>query len=359
MIKIIMIVLLTFILAFFLEDSQYHIFVKALGYEYSFSLFLLFGIGVLFLYILHLAYRPLHWLSSLKHKKLLTQTTQKHDFLLQVLSSFLEQNTYQSMKLLKKATSDSQIDLLTQALLNPNEKIFQKMLLSQETLLIGLKGLYFKAKEKQDWILCNQYIEKIKTNFQTLAWVFQEDFELQCILKNWDIASISLEKLRKNFDLPKEEYKEKKAFILQQQDYFKEAFELQPDNTQIALGYAKQNPKKAKTILEKNFSFNPSWEIYLAYKELITQEKPIKQIKFISELTDKYPTHKITFLAKADIAVSCQLWGMAKGFLEEYLNYYDLTPQIALLMADAERYGWNHQEEAKKWEEKALSLSLL
>lgn len=359
MIKIIMIVLLTFVLAFFLDDSQYHVMVKTLGYEYSFSLFLLFGLGILVLYILHLAHRPLYWLATLKHKKLFRQSKVEHDFLLQVISSFLEENNYKKTKLIKKATTDSRQDLLTQALLKPDEKIYKKMLLFPDTLLIGLKGLYFKAKKEQDWIVCNQYLTKIKTNFQDISWVFHEDFELQCILKNWDIADNSLEKLRKNFDLPKEEYKQKKAFILQQQDYFKEAFELQPENPQIALDYAKQNPKKAKSILEKNFSYTPSWEVYLAYKELISQEKPIKQIKYISELTDKYPTHKITFLAKADISISCQLWGMAKGFLEDYLSHYDLTPQIALLMADTERYGWNHQEEAKKWEEKALNLSLL
>jgi uncharacterized membrane-anchored protein len=110
----------------------------------------------------------------------------------------------------------------------------------------------------------------------------------------------------------------------------------------------------AKTILIASWNKEPSWDVYLAYYELIKTLSPEKQIKAIQKLISKNKEFRISMLALADIAIKTENWRLAKETLESYLQSYPLTKKVSILMAEVARRGWHHEQEAKEWEEKGL-----
>ena len=57
-------------------------------------------------------------------------------------------------------------------------------------------------------------------------------------------------------------------------------------------------------------------------------------------------------LARADIDMELSNWARAKENLENYLNAYPLTRQVADMMATIERTGYHHEQLAQEWETK-------
>ena len=356
MMKMFFLILFLIGLAFLFDGEVYRIFVSAFGYELSFSVFVFIALFLFILYLCHLALTPLQWLRNYKHNKELVKASRHQTALFQALSVFLAQEKNLQKQLLKQASHTTPSDLLIQQLLAPSEQTARKLLLYPETELVGLKFLYQQAKEKGDFLECSRLLDQARPLYPQVEWIFKETYQLAVLQEDWDEALKALDTLNSHFTLTKTQYKQKKADIYLHQGLFKEAYALAPDNEAIVLAYAREVPKKARTILKKAYDFSPSWAVYQAFRHTLTSEIPSKRLKLVKDLTKKAPLDKISLLANADTAITCQLWGVAKDILESYLNQYALTPNIALMMAEVERLGWNHQEDAKEWERKALSF---
>ncbi len=356
MIKIFLLILLLIGAAFFVDGEAYRLFVRAFDVSFDFSIFTLAAVFVFILYLTHLALKPFEWFKNYRHTKALVQASRHQNLLFEALTCFLSQDKAEQKQVLKKATHDTPSDLIIQALLAPNEQISRKLLLNSETELVGLKNLYQQAKDKGDFLEGARLLDHAKATYPNVEWPFKETYQLAVLQENWDEALTALNILKDRFTLTKEQYRQKKADILFHQGQFKEAYALAPDNESITLAYAKEVPKKARSILKKAYELAPSWEIYQAFRHTLTKEPPSKRLKLVKDLTKKAPMDKISLLLNADTAIDCQLWGVAKETLETYLAQYALTPEIALMMAEIERMGWNHQDDAKEWERKAMSF---
>ena len=108
---------------------------------------------------------------------------------------------------------------------------------------------------------------------------------------------------------------------------------MDPLNPAIVIGYAKGNPKKAGKIFKKLWEKNPCWPVYEAYKELLVASDNKGKQRAIKDLTSSDPHTRLSLLALADVYLNTQDPTEAKKYLDEYLQTYSLTKQVALMQA--------------------------
>lgn len=357
MLKLFFIIAGIILVGFLIMDESYNFSISTMGYEYSFSIVLLFvGIIALF-YLIYFLKKPFAWFAAYKAKRFQQNVLKKENFLTLVLTTVLDKNNDTAKVILSKEKSlfakGSTEQLLFDGLFAPDSTVFEKLKSNKATELAGIRGLFLQAKQKGDIDAQTQLLETGISLYPNVTWLYQEQLDLQLLQDDWTNALNTLEILNKKKAVDKARYVSYKACILYNMKQFKQAFELAPDNAMIAIAYAQFNPRKADDILKRSWELSPCWSTYQAYYDLIKDENAAKQMKLIEKFTSKNPSAKLSLLAVADTAMQNHLWGVAKESLQEALNSYTLTRQMALMMADLERQGWHHEDSAKEWEDKA------
>lgn len=359
MLKLFLIIAGIALVGFLIVDESYNVSISSMGYEYSFSIVVLFVGVIALLYLIHFLKKPFRWLADYKARRYQKNILRKESFLTLVLTTALDQNNLAAEAILSKKKSlfakGSTESLLFDALFAPTPTIFEQLRKNKSTELAGIHGLFMDAKKKGDIDIQTQLLENGLTLYPDVLWLLREHLELQLLQDDWAGALVSLEALNKRKAIDKAAYATQKACIFYKQAHLKEAFELVPENPTIAISYATATPKKADDILKKSWNLMPCWDTYLAYHTLIKNETAAKQMKLIDKFVAKNKSAKMSLLAVTDMAISNNLWGVAKETLEVALKSYTLTRQMALMMATVERKGWHHEFIAKEWEEKAAS----
>lgn len=358
MLKIILFLITMFATGYLIVHENWTVTLQGFGYEVTLSTVLLVVLVLIGIYLIHLIKKPFSWIFGFKHRRHTKHFIKKENYLTFVLQTILDQNNESIEKILKqKKAMFSKKDtkhLLLNALFSPSQEAFSALAANHETALAGLRGLYFDEKEKGNLKEAERILSKITQMHPNIIWVVKENYEIQSLQRDWTLALSSLEKLFKLRQISKQEYLNQKASILYMQNKFKDAYLLNRTNPAFAIAYAKENPSYAKTILTTSWNKEPSWDVYLAYYELIKTLSPEKQIKAIQKLISKNKEFRISMLALADIAIKTENWRLAKETLESYLQSYPLTKKVSILMAEVARRGWHHEQEAKEWEEKGL-----
>lgn len=357
MLKTFLIIAGLVLIGFLIMDESYNFSITALGYEFTFSIALLIVGFIILMYIVHLIKKPFGWIKNYRTYRFQKNILKKENFLTFVLTTVLDKNNVSEDIIRKKEKSlfakGSNEALLFEALFHPSDNVFEALKNNKETELAGARGLFLSAKAKGDIDTQIQILDAAAINYPNVIWIYQERLNLYLLQNDWENALPVLEQLNKQSALKKEEYNVKKACILYGLKRFKEAFNLTPDNPVMAWAYAETDTKKAEDILKESWAKNPAWKTYELYYELIKNEPAAKQMKLIEKFTAKNTAHKLSLLAVADVAMKNHLWGVAKETLENATNSYELTYQMAMMMATLERNGWHHEEAAKMWEEKA------
>ena len=330
-----------------------------LDYEYSASIFLIFLIILIGLYLIHLLRKPYKWIRQYKENQKQYAVMKKEAFMKTVLITRLDHNQDMATILLKQAKSlfpkDAPEIPLVQAVLSPSEAVFEQLMLHKRTELAGIYGLYRYKEQAGDWNACLRLLDMGRTLYPKVKWLISAQYEVQFQLSEWEKALITLEELYKRDIYAKEQYTQQKALIFLKLKKYKEAFALDSQNSDIALAYAKSTPSVAVKVLKKAYQNTPNFEVYLAFKEAIA-DKGDKRLKLVEDLISKSPATRDSVCALADIAIETGKWSLAKEQLQAYLESFPLTRQIAYMMAEVERRGWNHEENARYWEEKAANL---
>lgn len=357
MLKLFLIIAGVVLVGFLIVDESYNVSVSTMGYEYSFSIVVLFvGIVVLF-YLIHFLKKPFRWLADWKARRYQKNILRKESFLTLVLTTALDQNNLAADAILSKKKSlfakGSTESLLFDALFAPTPAIFEKLRQNKQTELAGIHGLFMDAKKKGDIDAQTQLLENGLTLYPDVLWLLKEQLDLQLLQDDFANALVSLEALNKRKAIDKAVYSSQKACILYKQGDLKEAFDLAPENPTIAISYATATPKKAEDVLKKSWNLTPCWDTYLAYHTLIKAEPAAKQMKLIDKFVSKNPQGKMALLAVTDMAISNNLWGVAKETLDIAIKSFPLNHQMATMMATIERKGWHHEFIAKEWDEKA------
>lgn len=359
MLKFFLIIIGIIFIAYLAIDESYNLSISAMGYEYTFSIAVVFVALVLLFYLVHLIKKPFIWFANYKTRKMQQNIQRKETFLTRVLTTVLDKNNEEASNVLSKRkklfAKGSTEQLLFDALFAPKTSVFEQLKANKSTELAGIRGLYLEAKEKGDVATQDQLLEQGLAQYPNVLWLMQEQLELRLLQDDWNKALETLELLNKRKALSKADYIAKKSCILYKTAHLKEAFSLAPDNPIIAIAYAASDPKKAADILKKSWALTPCWETYESYKKLIKSENASKQMKLVEKFVSKNANSKLSLLAVVDIAIENNLWGVAKEMLEVAMNSYTTTAQMALMMAVIERNGWHHESAAKEWEEKAMS----
>lgn len=360
MLKIFLICAGVILIGLLMMDDTNNLSVTAFGYEYTFSAVLLI-IGILSLmYLFSLIKKPFGWIKNYKTYRFQKNLLKKENFLTFVLTTVLDKNNVSEKIIMDKEKSlfakGSTEQLLFEALFHPTDAVFDKLKNNKASELAGMRGLFLSAKEKGDIDTQTQILETASTLYPTVLWIEQERLNLFLLQNDWQNALPTLEKLYKQKAIQKEEYTKLKACILYGLKQYKQAFDLTPDNPPMAWAYAQNVPNKAEDILKKSWSLTPTWETYERYYELIQNETPAVQMKRIQKLTASNSGTKLSLLAIADVAMKNHLWGVAKEHLQNAMNAYETTRQMALMMADLEKNGWHHEEAEKQWKKTADSL---
>ncbi len=356
MLKIILFLAAMFVTGFLIVHENWTVTLQGFGYEVTLSTILLILLILIGIYLIYLIKKPFSWLFGFNKRRHAKHFIKKENYLTFVLKTLLDQNNNSIQQILKQKKGllpkKDIRHLLLDALFNPSKETFSNLALHKETELAGLRGLYLEEKAKGNIKEAEKLLSRMLEKYSNVFWVIQETYEIQTLQRDWTNALITLEKLFKSKQVSKQEFLDQKASLLYMQNKFKEAYLLNRTNPAFAIAYAKENPSYAKTILTTSWNKEPSWDVYLAYYEIIKGLPAEKQIKAIQKLISKNKEFRISMLALADIAIKTENWRLAKETLESYLQSYPLTPNVASMMADVARRGWHHEQEAKEWEAK-------
>lgn len=330
--------------------------VRGFGYEATFSSILLPVGLLLILYLIYLIKKPFQWLEKWNEWRAGKRQAKKDIFMRLVLKTLLDKNEAAAALILKNRKSwfakDSAEFLLLEALFSPTPAVFEKLLRRDGTELAGIRGLLGAAQKKGDLHESELLLQQAAETTPRVSWIYEAQWTLQTLQNDWREALKTLDILKKKKLLSAAEYAQKRACVLLKLDRAKEAFSWDNAHAAAAIRWAQQEPERALRILEKSWRETPCWETFLAYRAALDGKKDSQKMKAVEGLVRFHPAHKSAVLALAQTAVDAQLWGVAKETLQVYMKSYPLTQTAAQLMAQAERGGWQHEEEARGWEEK-------
>ena len=351
--KLLFIIVAAVLLFFWVANDAWHMTLSTADYEITVSFVLFVVFVVLIWYVLSLLLKPLGWWKRFKDWRKGQKQEDKNIFFVQLMTTLLDHNTQYTQELIHKATKlygkNSQETLLVSALLRPQQDTFIQLNQNSKTKLAGLYGLVEEAEKSGNYEEISTLLQQVPDDQQKTPWVQQTKMRLALNQSDWSEALRLLEQNKKY--LPKQIFLSHKACLLLKLGHVKQAYHLAPSHVAVALAYAKIAPKKAQRILSRTWCKSPCWPVYVAYKNSLPENK---RLKAILALTRDTRDERYSLLARADMDIESQNWARAKENLENYLNKYPLTHQVADMMAFIERTGWHHEEAALQWENKAI-----
>ena len=344
------------VIGFLIIQDKWRVVFDTTNYQVSIS-FVLFVVGLfVVLWMLHIIQKPFEWMARFREWRKSKDQAAKEAFFPELLTTLLSHETDTKPGLLARAKkiygSQSPETLLITALLKPDSQTFQELNEADETKLAGLYGLVQEAEKLGDLDEVSNLLEQVPPHLQKTPWVRMTKDKLALQRNDWGTALRLLEENKKY--MPKDVYRSHKACLLCKLGEIKKAYHLTPENPAIALMYAKVEPKKARSILEKAWNTTPGWPIYPAYKDTLKGLPDTKRLKAVLALTKRTRDQRYSLLARADMDAELQNWARAKESLDIYLQNYPLTRQVADMMANVERVGYHHEELAQEWERKAI-----
>ena len=356
MTKFLLTIIALTIVGFFITQDTWRVIFDTTNYQISFSFILFITLFIAVLWVLRLIQKPFEWVARWREWRRNKNQAEKDAFLPDLLTTLLGHEMDTKPGLLSRAKkiygTQSPETLLITALLKPDTETFQELNQADETKLAGLYGLVQNAEQMGDLEQVSSLLEQVPPHLNKTPWVRMTKAKLTLASSDWAGALRLLEENKKY--MPKQLYRSRKACLLLKLGEVKKAYHLMPEHPAIALAYAKVNPKKARSILEKTWKVAPGWPIYMAYKQTLQGLSDSKKLKAVLALTKRTRDQRYSLLARADMDAELQNWARAKENLEIYLQNYPLTRQVADMMAKIERTGWHHEELAQDWERKSI-----
>ena len=356
MIKLFLLSAILFFLGFQITNSDTMMELQFENYRLYGSIFTFAGLIFAVLWCWHLLFLPFRLFGFLKKRHLKIKEQKRHDLILTVLLTLANQEMEAVPELLEKAEKlfgqESYIYWTIRCLLLPDEDSYHQLMQFPQTTLGGIRGLFRTANNDGDLQQMRLLLDGLPDKKKKTPWALQANFQLSCQENNWEEALVYLKKMKPI--LSTEDYNRRRATCLFLCDDVKSAYKTDPLNPAIAIAYAKQNPQKAGKIFQKIWQKNPCWPVYEAYKELLVSLDGKKRFSAIKNLVSENPYERLSLLALADMSLNNQEPIQAKKYLDEFLQSYALTKQVALMQARVERDAWNHEDKAREWEDKAV-----
>ena len=252
---------------------------------------------------------------------------------------------------------------------------FNEMLASEETRLLGLRGLTMlslrEGKEKE----AREYLDRARALQPDAPWVLNNLFDLS--ERSGDLATaeaVLLESQRQGV-LPKPESQRKRAIIAYQraeaalaqgdkeeaESKARAASRLEPELLapillQTQLLAERGRKRRAEKLLEEAWRREPHPAIAEAWLRLAPERSPLDQVKRVAALVHGRESHRESRLLQARAALDAKLWGEARRHLGPLLEESPPEQRVCYLMAEIEE-AENGEAAGNEWLRRAVTAA--
>jgi HemY protein len=251
-------------------------------------------------------------------------------------------------------------------------RIFEAMLASPDTELLGLRGLFMEAQRENDPEACRQFAERALRLNPRLEWPVEALFDLQCRTEDWQGALDTLAIARRNRLIEKTVGDRRRAVLLTAQAQAAEdadadralglaleAHRLAPDLVPAAaiagrVLASKGNTPRAARVLLKTWRIAPHPDLAAAYAYARPGDSPRDRLNRVRHLARLTPQDNEGPIALAITAIEAREWEEARRALEPLLADR-LTQRICTLMARIEGEQHGHGGKVREWLARAVN----
>lgn len=255
------------------------------------------------------------------------------------------------------------------------KRIYQAMLASSDTELLGLRGLYLDAEQGNQPREAFQFANQAITLNPTLSWPVTAVFEFQCKTGDWHGALKTLDIAKTHKHINTIQAKRKRAVLLtalakdmtetsetehldQALGCALEAHKLAPDLIPAAtiagnLLASKGNISRASKILTKTWKLAPHPDLARSFAFVRPGDAPKDRLQRVKTLAKSTLKSQEGAIAIALAAIEARDWEEARAQLEPYIAKAP-TARICALMAKIEGEQFGNKGRVREWLARAL-----
>lgn len=250
-------------------------------------------------------------------------------------------------------------------------RIFEGMLSSTDTEVLGLRGLYLEARRENDADAARQFVERAVRKDPDLGWSINALFEMQCRDGDWAGALKTLATARQHNHIDAPAATRRRAVLLtaqamEKQDsapdqalaHAKEAHNLAPTFVPPAaiagrlLG-AKGETQRATKLLARTWRQNPHPDLAAAYTYARQGDAAADRMRRVRRLAAILPQHPESAIALALAAIDARAWRDAREALAP-LTAGRPTARVCVMMARIEREEHGDKGREREWLSRAV-----
>jgi HemY protein len=253
-----------------------------------------------------------------------------------------------------------------------SRRIFEAMLSSPDTELLGLRGLFIEAQREGEREAARQFAERALKLNPKLGWPMEALFDLQCRAEDWQGALDTLAVGQRHNLVGKAVANRRRAVLLTAQaqgsedaaadkalELAREAHRLAPDLVPAAaiagrVLAAQGNTPRAARVLLKTWRLAPHPDLAAAYAYARPGDSPRDRLNRVRHLARLTPYDNEGPVALAITAIEAREWDEARKALEPLLEGR-LTQRVATLMARIEGEQHGHTGRVREWLARAVN----
>ncbi|HWV42951.1 heme biosynthesis protein HemY [Pseudorhodoplanes sp.] len=250
------------------------------------------------------------------------------------------------------------------------EKAFRRMTASEDTKLLGLRGLFIEAQRRGDLASAIAYAEEAATIAPSSPWAGQAVLQIRCANGDWAGALDMLEKNRAAGALDRHTHRRHRAVLLTaralaleeterdtSQALVQEAVKLAPTlvpAVALAARYHAEGGdlRKASRLIERAFEESPHPDLAETYAYLRFGDSARDRLSRVRKLAALAPDHLESALALARAAIDAREFAEARKALAPFVA--KPTQRVALLMADLEQAEFADEGRSREWTARAV-----
>jgi len=254
-------------------------------------------------------------------------------------------------------------------------KLYESMLASSDTEIMGLRGLYLLALEQKAFVAAEQYAARAVKRRQDLQWAGLGLFDLQCKRENWNSALETLKILQDHRHLDGKIAKKYRAVLLtamaldledsqmdEALDFASQAVKLAPTFVPGAVVAGRINASKGQTnvalkIIRKCWKENPHPDLAVVSAYARPGDSVQDRLNRIQSLANITPGHKEGAMAVAQAAYEAKDWALARASLGALVRGRP-TQNVCTLMARIEAQETGNKGLVREWLARAVQAPL-
>ena len=251
------------------------------------------------------------------------------------------------------------------------QRVYEQMLMSPQTELHGMRGLYLDAERNNDLGAARTLAEQALKRSPKLAWASQALFDIECKQADWSGAIETLTSARRNDLVPRKDFDRRRAVLLTAQamaleetqsakaeTLALEAHDLAPDLVPAAeiagrLLAARGRMQKAAAVVEQTWRRAPHPDLALVYAHTRPGDSLRDRLARVRKLAALTPGNREGVIAVANAAIEARAWSDARSVLEPLLAD-GLSARVCVLMARAEGGEKGDQGRVREWLARAI-----